>query len=74
MGEVVQIFQIEDDRALIAIERSKILGLTFIQGRPLTHAITLASFDFDDVSSHIRQKQSREGPCCYLPELDDANA
>ena len=80
--EICGVLQVEDDRALVAIDRSEVLGVARrLRGgrragerRPLAHPVALGRLDLDHVGAQVGEQHPAERAGGDLAELDDADA
>src|SRR5690606_29919918 len=71
---VVGLLQVEGDRSLVAIERSKIFAEPIAERRPLTQRVAARRLDLDNFCTHICKQHSAEGPRRDITELDYPHA
>ena len=59
-GAVLGGLEVEDDRALVAVERRKIPAQALAPGALTTHWIAVRRFDLDDVGAEIAKQHAAE--------------
>jgi len=66
------LFQVEHDRALVAVDGCEILAVTVEDRRPLPHQVAFRRLDLDDIGAHVGEQATRKRSGQHLAELDNA--
>ena len=71
-GETLLALEVEDDAALVAVEREERRRFAFDEGRAVAPGVVAAVglFDLDDVCAHVGEEHGAEGTRENLAEVD----